>query len=143
MRALISSEKLCSLVSNIQIPRFSLIIYNPCNWSDPFALISCDKIIFSRNLTCSSVVRLYSCRSLNCCSFGALYGLTLVTYDGTDLGSPEGSTERTTDGNIEVLMLGNWLVSLYGIDIGTNVGNELGFYDEKVIGTKLGNLVGL
>ena len=54
---------------------------------------------------------------------------------------PEGSTEITTGGNLEGLMLGNWLGSLDGIDIGTNVFNELGFSDGKVIGKTIRVLI--
>ena len=80
------------LVSNMQISRFNLIIYNLCNLSASSTLISCYAIIFSRFLTCSICFRLYSCRSPTCCSLGALYGFTLGTYDYTEIGSPEGST---------------------------------------------------
>ena len=88
-------------------------------------------------------MRLYSCRDPTCSSFGDLDGFTLGTYDGTDIGSLEGWTERTTGGNIEVLLLGDWLGCLDGIDFGTDVGNELGLSDGKVLGRKLGALVGL
>ena len=54
-----------------------------------------------------------------------MYVFTLERNDGADIGSPEGSTERTTCGNLEGLLLGDWLGSLYVIKIGTNVGNEL------------------
>ena len=82
----IFSEKEFTLVSNIQISRFNLIIYNFCNWSASSTLISHYTIIFYRSLTCSSVVRLYSCRFPTCCSLGDLNGFTLVTYYGTELG---------------------------------------------------------
>ena len=59
------------------------------------------------------------------CPLGALYVFTLGTYDGADLVSPEGSTERTTGVNFEGLLLCDWLGSIDGIDIGTDVGNEL------------------
>ena len=40
-------------------------------------------------------------------------------------------------------MLGYWLLSLDGIELGTNVGNDLGFSDGKVLGRTLGDLVGI
>ena len=86
----IFSEKLFTLVSNMQISRFNLIIYNFCNWSASSTLISRYAIIFSRGLTCSSVFRLSFCRSLTCFSLGALDGFTLGTYDSTELGYLEG-----------------------------------------------------
>ena len=92
---------------------------------------------------CSSVVGFSSCISPNCCSIGALYGLIIGTYDVTELGTLEVSTEVTTDGNLEGLFLRGWLVSIYGRDIGTNVGNELGLSDWKVLGRILGDIVGL
>ena len=41
------------------------------------------------------------------------------------------------------MFLGDWLGYLYGIELGTNVGNEIGFYDGKVLVRTLGGLVGL
>ena len=43
--------------------------------------------------------------------------MTLGTYDGTEIGSPEGSNERTTSGNLEGLLIGDRLGSIYGIEI--------------------------
>ena len=63
MRDLFSSKKLFTLVSNMQISRFNLITCHFCKWSASYTLISRYAIIFSRDLTCSSVVRLSSCRS--------------------------------------------------------------------------------
>ena len=37
-------------------------------------------------------------------------------------------------------MLGDWFVSLYGLELVTNVGNEILFSDGKVLGTTLGAL---
>ena len=54
----------------------------------------------SRDLTCSSVFWISSCRAPTCCSLGDMYRFTLVTYDGTDLESTEGSNEVTTEGNL-------------------------------------------
>ena len=51
-----------------------------------------------------------------------MYVFTLDTYDGIYLGSPEGSTSGTTYGNLEVLLLGDWLGSLFGLELVTNVG---------------------
>ena len=55
-----------------------------------------DAIIFFMALTCSSVVRLYSCWYPTCFSVGDLDGFTLGTYDGADMVLPEGSTEGTS-----------------------------------------------
>ena len=41
-----------TLLPNMQISRFSLIIYNPQNWSASSTLISPDEITPSRDLTC-------------------------------------------------------------------------------------------
>ena len=41
------------------------------------------------------------------------------------------------------LLLGGWLVYIYGIELGTDVGNDIVFYDGKVIGRTLGALVGI
>ena len=106
-------------------------------------LISPDSIISYRDLTCSSDVRLSFCRAPTCCSLGYLYVFTLGTYNCTYLGLLEGSTERTTCGNLDVLLLGGWLGSLYGIELGTNFGNYKVLSDGKVLGTTLGSLVGI
>ena len=42
-----------------------------------------------------------------CCSLRALFGLTLGTYNDTELGSLGGSTEEITEGNYEDLFLGD------------------------------------
>ena len=39
-----------------------------------------------------------SCISPTCCSLGAMYGLTLGTYDGIEIGSPRGSPEGLSEG---------------------------------------------
>ena len=57
-------------------------------------------MIFSRAFTCSSVVRLSSCRAQICCPIVDMDGFTLGKYYGIDLGSQEGSTEGTKCGNI-------------------------------------------
>ena len=129
--------KLFTLVSNMQILRFSLIIYNSHNWEASYSWISPDEIISSRGLNCWSVFLIYSCIYLICCSFVSLDGFTLSTYDGTDLGSPEGSTEVTTGDNLEGLFLGDWIGLIYWINIGTTVGNNLGLSDGEVIDTTL------
>ena len=69
-------------------------------------------IISSRDLTCSSIVRLSYYRDTICCSLGDLDGFTLGSYDGTELGSPEMSTEGTIGVNLEGLLLGDLLGSL-------------------------------
>ena len=135
-----NSEKCFTLVSNMQILRFNLIMYNSHNWAASSTLISPDAIILYRALTCSSVAHRFSCRSPTFCSIVALYGSTLGTYDGIELISPEGSTEGTTGGNLETLLLGAWIGYLDGLELGTNVGNELGLYYGKVLGTTLGAL---
>ena len=100
-------------------------------------------MIFSRSLTCSIVVRLSSYIAPTSSSFGAMDGFTVGTYYGSDIGSPEESTERTTGKNFYGLFLGEWIGSLDGIEIGTNVVNELGLSDGKVLGRTLGALFGL
>ena len=131
------------LVSNMQISRFNLIIYNSCNWAASFTLISPVAITFFSYLACSSVVRLSYCISPSCCSHGALCGFMLDTYDGTERGSTNGSFEITTGGNLEGLLLRDWLVSLDGLDIVTNFGNELGISDGKVLVRALRSLFGI
>ena len=65
------------------------------------------------------------------------------TYDIRDLGSTDG----TSDGECEVLLPGDSLGYIYGIEVGCNEGNELLLYDGRVLGTKLctydGTYVGL
>ena len=127
----------------MQTTRFKLIIYNFYNWSASSNLIFLDVIIFSRDLACSSVVRLYYCRSPTCCSLGALDGFTLGTYDDTELGPLEGLTEGITEGKFEGLLLGDWLGSVVGLVIGFINVTVLGSWYGKVLGTTLGDLVGL
>ena len=136
-------QKLFSLVSNMQIPCLSLRIYNSYNWEYSSTLIAPHAKIYSRDLTCSSFVRLSFCRFPTYCSFGALDGFTLGAYDGTDLSSPEGSNEVTIGGNLEGLLLCDWLESLDVIELGTDVSNKLGFSDGKVIVTTLLALYGI
>ena len=81
----IFSELFFTLVSNIQISRFNIIIYNFCNWSASCNLIPRYTIIFSRDLTCSNFVCLSSCVSPTCCSLWNLDWFKLVTYDVTEL----------------------------------------------------------
>ena len=130
------------LVSNVQIPRFNLIIYNSCNWAASSTLIYTYVIISTRDLNCSSVVRLYSCKYPTCCSFGALDIFTLGTYDGTDLGSPEGSTEVTTGGNLEGLLIGDWIGYIDGIELVTDVGNEINYLMRKCLSQHLDLWIG-
>ena len=143
MRTLFPSKKLFTLFSNMQITRLNLIIYNSYNWASSPTLFYTDKIISSRDLTCSCVVRLYSCRVPTCCSLGALNWFTIGTYDGTELRLLEGSTEVTIHGKLECLFIGDWIGHLDVLDLGTNVGNEIGLYDGKVLGRTLGALVGI
>ena len=70
-------------------------------------------------------------------------GSTLGKYGGTELVSPKGSTEGTTDGNIEVFFLSDLLGSIDGLDFGTNFANKLRLSDGKVLGRTLGDLVGI
>ena len=120
-------EMLFTLVPNMKRSRLNLIIYNYHNWADSSTLIYLDAIISSMDLTCSSVFRIYSCRDPTCCSLGALDGFTLVTYNGTEMVSLEGSTEGTTGCNLEGFLLGDWIGSIYGIELVTDFGNALGF----------------
>ena len=63
---------------------------------------------------------------------------SLSTYDGTYLGSTHG----TIDGNFEVLLLGDSLGSLNGIQLGCNEGNGICIADGIVIDTTLGTYDG-
>ena len=136
-------KKWFTLASNMQISSFNLIIHNYRNWAASSALISPHAIIFSWTLICSSDIYLSSCISLTCCSLGALSGFIFGTYDGIYLVSLEVSTEWTTDGNLEGLLLGAWLLSLYVIELSTDVGNGIVLYDGKFIVTTLGDLYGI
>ena len=66
-----------------------------------------------------------------------MYGLTLGTYDCTDLGSPEEWNDRSTGGNLEDFFLGDLLEFLDVIELAIDVGNKLGFYDGRVVVTIL------
>ena len=164
------SEKLFTLVSTKQISRFILIIYKFCNWSASSTIIYSYKIVFSRVLTCSICVCLSSFLDPNCCFLGALYGFTLDTYDGTELGYLEGPDLLFTWSSVWIhtwyigwyrarisirldwrnirrqfqdLLLGGLLVSVVGLVIGFNKGTVLGSCYGKVLGTTLGALVGI
>ena len=63
----------------------------------------------------------------------AMDRLSMGTYDGTELGSTDG----TADGKFEVLLLGTSLVSLDGLEVGCTEGTELWIYDVRVLGTTL------
>ena len=52
---------------------------------------------------------------------GALYGFPLGTYDCTELGWLEGSTEGTEGVNLEGVLLGYWLGLVDGIELGTKL----------------------
>ena len=56
-------------------------------------------------------------------TLGALYGLSLGTYDGIELGWLEVSTEGTTYDNLEGSWIGFWLGLVVVLDIGKNDGN--------------------
>ena len=141
--ALFYSGKLLTLVSNMKIQSFNLTIYNSCNWADSSTLIYPDVIMLSTYLTCLSAVRLNSCISPTCCSLGATDRFKLSTYDVTDLRSPEGPTEGNKGEHNVGLLLDDILGSLNGIELDTNIGNEIGLYNGKVIGITLGDLVGM
>ena len=70
-----------------------------------------------------------------------MYGFSIGTYGDTRIGSLEVSTERSTGDNLEGLMIGDYLGYLDGIDIGTNVGCELGLSVRKYFTEHLGGLV--
>ena len=78
-----------------------------------------------------------------CCSLGALDGFTLSTYDDTDIGYLEGLTEVISEGNFDLLLLGDLLGSVVGLVIGFNKVTVLCYLCGKVLGTALGNMVGL
>ena len=52
-----------------------------------------------------------------------MYGLTLGTYNGTEVGSYQLSKEGTIYVILEGLLLGYWLVSLDVLGIGKRIGN--------------------
>ena len=62
-----------------------------------------------------------------------MYIFLLVTYDGTELGSTDG----TADGKFEVLLLGASLGSIDGLEVGCTEGNKLCLSNERVLGTTL------
>ena len=64
----------------------------------------------------------------------------LFEYYGTELGSPEGSTEGTTGGILERVFLYYWLGYLDVLELGTNFDNELGLSDGNVLGRTLGGM---
>ena len=70
-------------------------------------------------------------------------GFTLGTYDDTELGSLEGSTEGIIEVDFEGLLLDDWLGSVIALVIGFNKVIVLSSWYGKVIGTTLGALVGL
>ena len=70
-------------------------------------------------------------------------GFILGTYDDTELGSLEGSTEVLSEVNFEGLLLSAWLGLVSGLVIGFNKGNVLYSWCVKVIVTTLGALVGI
>ena len=63
---------------------------------------------------------------------------SLVTYDGTELGSTGG----TADEKFDVLLLVASLGSIYGLQVGYTEGTELWVYNGIVIGTTLGTYDG-
>ena len=72
-----------------------------------------------------------------------MYGFTLCTYGDTDRGYLEVPTEGVADGNFEGLFLITWLGSVVGLVIGFNKGSVLVYCYGKVLGTTLGDLVGI
>ena len=67
-----------------------------------------------------------------------MYEFTLGTYDGTDIGSTEGSTQLTTGGNNEGLLLGYFLG--YINKLGKKI-NELELSYGKFLGRTLWDMV--
>ena len=130
-----------TLVSNMKIPCLNLIIYNSQNLVASSTLIYHYDMIFYSALTCSSVVRLSYCIYPTCCSLRALDIFTPATYDSTDLVSSYRYTEGTICGNLNSLLLGDWLGSIDGLELGTNVGNVFGLSDRKMIDRTLGDLI--
>ena len=72
-----------------------------------------------------------------------LYGITLVIYVGTELGSLYVSLDGSNGGKIEVLLLGRSLGSTDGIVPGSEKGVKLRLFDGKVFSTILRNLDGI
>ena len=71
-------------------------------------------------------------------TFAAIYIFSLGKYDSTELGS----TDDDIYVKFDVLLLGDSLGSLYGLEIVCNEGNELWIYDDRVLGTPLGTYDG-
>ena len=67
-------------------------------------------------------------------TIGAMHIFSLGTYDGTEMVSTDG----TSDGKFEVLLIDASLVSLDGIEVVYTEGTELWLSDGIVIGTTLG-----
>ena len=53
-------------------------------------------------------------------------GIPLGIYDDLYIGFLEGSNDGIIDSNLEGLLLGVWLVSVDGIELGLKEGTELG-----------------
>ena len=71
-------------------------------------------------------------------TLGALDGFTLGTYDCTQLGLSEGSSEGTADENLEGLLLGALIGSVNGFELVKNEDTEVGFCDGKTHRTIVG-----
>ena len=71
-------------------------------------------------------------------TLGDMARLSLGKYDGTELGSTDG----TIDVEFEVLLLVDSLGSLYVLEVGCNEDTELWIYDGRLLGTTLGTYDG-
>ena len=77
----------------------------------------------------------YAARSLT--KLETMDGISLCTYDGKVPRSSDGSTKINLEVNFEVLLIGAWIGSLDGMDLGTYDDNALRFWDGKLVGTEL------
>ena len=71
-------------------------------------------------------------------TLGYLNGLTLGIYDGSDIESPECSTDGTADGKFVGLLLRIRPVSVFEIEFGIVLGKTLGVLDRLILGTYVG-----
>ena len=67
----------------------------------------------------------------------------LGTYNDTELGSLEVSTEVISEGNFGGFLLGAWLGSVVGLVISLNKGTVLGSCYVKIFVTTLGDMFGI
>ena len=74
---------------------------------------------------------------------GAVNRLPLGTCDSTVLGCLEGIIYGAVVGKFESLLIGTWHASVVGFVLVLNEGNELCFWDRKVLDRTLGDPIGI